>query len=69
MTLTTPDRRANMATTCDLHCMFLVDHFMRDEPDEYTEGDRYELACEIQQTIEDWFRERARARAKAGIDA
>ena len=58
-----------MAKTFDSKCADLADHFMSDAPDEYSEKDRHELACEIQQAVEDWFADFTRSRAKAGYEA
>ena len=46
--------------TCDIKCVELARAFLRDEAAELnTEENMYELACEIQQTVEDgidWLR-------------
>ena len=46
--------------TCDIRCMDLAEHFTSHAPDEYSEADLYDLACDIQQAVEDWFADRQR---------
>lgn len=47
--------------TCDTKCFDLAEYFLSDGSGEenFTHDEAYELACDIQQAVEDWFAGRA----------
>lgn len=49
-----------MAKTYDTTVADLADHFLQDEPNLNTKEGRHDLACTIQQAIEDWFEDQRR---------